>query len=160
MAQLIPLLIEEQQANDAGFTHFVSLGPNDLTETTADTPQDISLGTVPAGWIINKSMVVLVTPFKDASDAAFNTTAMVVGDAGSANRYVTSTQLNENGTEITLPKYNATSYQVTADTEILANIAAMAAKSLSDIDTGEVHIFLQLIDTLILSDLQSPAVIA
>lgn len=154
MKFLTPLLIEEQQANDGGFTHMAILTVDDLTMVTANTVQDITLGTVPKGWIINKSMLRLVTPFKDVSDAAYNTTTVIVGDAGSTNRYITSAQLNENGTEITIPQYNNTAYQLTADTPILAEFGSQSGKSISNLDVGEVHLYLQLIDTRVLSDLQ------
>jgi hypothetical protein len=156
--KITPLMLEEIASN-GGFTHIAIVTADDLTEATANTAQDVSLGTVPKGWIINKTMARLVVPFEDKSDAAFNTTALVVGDAGSANRYITSAQMNRNGTEITIPQYNNTAYQTTAATEILANFAAMSAKSLVNIDKGEVHIFFQLIDTAILSELQSGATI-
>jgi hypothetical protein len=153
MRRLTPLLIEEQQANNGGFTHVAVIEADDLTTTTANTAQDITLGTVPKGWIINKTMARLVTPFKDVSDAAYNSTTLIVGDAGSSNRYITSAQLNENGTEITIPQYNNTAYQVTADTAIVAEFGSQSGKSLRNIDKGEVHIFFQLIDTRVLSDL-------
>lgn len=151
MRRLTPLLIEEQQANNGGFTHVAVIDADDLTMATANTVQDITLGTVPKGWVINKVMARLVTPFQDVSDAAYNSTTLIVGDAGSSNRYITSSQLNLNGTEITYPVYNNTAYQVTADTAIVAEFGSMSAKSLSNLDKGEVHIFFQLIDTTTLS---------
>lgn len=151
MRRLTPLLLEEQHN---GFTHIAVLEADDLTMATANTVQDITLGTVPKGWVINKTMARLVTPFEKTTDPAFNTTTLIVGDAGSSNRYLTSTELNKNaGGVITYPKYNATAYQVTADTPLVAEFASMAAKNLNALNKGEVHIFFQLLDTITLSQL-------
>jgi hypothetical protein len=154
MRRLTPLLLEEQQALDGAFTHVAVLDADDLTMATANTVQDIALGTVPKGWVINKTMVVLRTPFENTADAAYNTTTLIVGDAGSSNRYMTSKELNKNaGGVITYPGYNSTAYQVTADTPIVAEFGSMAAKNLNSLNKGEVHIYFGLIDTGALSEL-------
>ena len=66
--------------------------------------------------------------------------------SGSANRFLASQELNSNGTEVlskagtgTLQAYNA------ADT-LLATFGSQTGKALSDIDAGEVHIFVEIID--------------
>jgi hypothetical protein len=159
MKRLTPLLLEEQSGQEGNFTHFSALTADDLTMATVATVQDIALGTVPKGFIINKAMCRLIRPFENTADAAYNTTTIVVGDAGSINRYITSSQLNKNGAFITVPTFNNTAFQVTADTPIIAEFGSMAAKALSSINKGEVHIYLQIIDTKILSDLTSSGVI-
>jgi hypothetical protein len=156
MKKFTPLLLEEIASN-GGFTHMVVFTADDLTEATANTAQTIALPKVPKGFVINKGYARLVTPFEDKSDAAFNTTPFILGDAGDDDRYIASSELNKNGTEITYPTFNNTAFQVTADTELLAKFGSMAAKSLSNIDKGELHLVLQIIDTRILSDLQSAA---
>lgn len=157
MRKLMPLLLEEQQANDGHFTHLAIIDADDLTMVTANTVQDIPLGTVPKGWIIGKTMVRLIVPFQNTGDGAYNTSTLIIGDSGSSNRYLTSTELNKNGSYVTIPKYNNTSYQVTGDTAIVAEFGSQSSKSLSSLNKGEVHIFLQLIDTGVLSDLQGTA---
>lgn len=150
--KLTPLTLEEQAST--GFTHMLVLNVDDLTETATNTTQTITSSTVPANWIINKVMAKLITAFKDASDAAYNTTTLIVGDAGSANRYITSAQLNENGTEITAPQYNNTAYEVLVATPLLIVFGAQSGKAISDLDVGEVHLFFQIIDTTVLSALK------
>jgi hypothetical protein len=155
MRRLTPLLLEEQQGSNGGFTHGAVLDADDLTMATNNTVQDITIGTVPKGWIINKTLIRLVNPFQNTGDAAFNTTTLILGDAGSSNRYMASAELNLNGTEITYPKVNLTAYQVTADTAIVAEFGSMSGKNLNTLNKGEVHIFLQLIDTTTLSQLSA-----
>jgi hypothetical protein len=132
----------EQQA--AGYTYKVVVTHEDLTEATADTAQVIELINVELGEIVEKVAVYMPTPFKDASDAAFNTNAATIGDGGSANRYLSSTELNVNGTEI-LAKAgtNTAGFAYVTDDTVDLTVAAMTAKSLDDVDTGELWIFIK-----------------
>jgi hypothetical protein len=142
----VPLSMYEVLAH-GGFTHMAIITADDLTEATANTTQAVKVkGTIPAGGVIAKMKAILAKPFKDKSDAAYNTTTVVVGDAGSANRYLTSGELNENGAEITIPEFTNTAYQAAADTDILATFGSQAGKNLKNIDQGELHLFLQLLD--------------
>lgn len=156
----IPLSLQEI-ASHGGFTHMAVITADDLTEPAANTAQAVKIkGTIPAGAIIAKMEARLVVPFEDKSDAAYDTTTLVVGDAGSANRFLTSGELNKNGAEITIPEFTNTAYQPSADEDILATFGSKAAKSLVNIDKGEVHLLLQLLDTKILSDVKRASTIA
>lgn len=153
MLKLTPLLHEEMVAN-GGFSHIVVIDADNLTETTANTAQPIALPTLPKGWIYNKGYGYLVTPFQDTRDAAYNTTTFSLGDVGDTARYIASAQLNLNGTEITIPKFGNTAFQFTAATGLLATFGSQSGKSLSNINKGELHVVVQIIDTDILSILQ------
>ena len=144
MPKVYNLSLEEQAGS--GYTKRVVITSDDLTETTANTAQTIELFSVPVGTVVRSAAYRLITKFEDASDNALNTTTMIVGDGGSTSRFIVSKELNVNGTEIVeWATANATdslpfSY-ITADT-VDAVFGSMAAKSLSDVDTGEVHIYL------------------
>jgi hypothetical protein len=136
------LSFEERLKHD-GATHVFEITHEDLTETTADTTQALVLLTTPASrGSVECKKTVLVTPLKDASDEAFNTNALIVGDSGSTNRLLASMELNENGSEVLKKVGTGTKYVYTSATAVNAIFAAMSAKALSDIDTGEVHIYL------------------
>lgn len=130
-----------------GWTHKITLTHEDLTETNANTAQTITLLTLPANAAVMHAGFYLETPFQDASDAALNTTTLIVGDAGDTDRLIPSKELNVNGTEIlAFATANATDsipYAYVASTTVSAIFGSMAAKSLSDIDAGKIHIFLQ-----------------
>ena len=81
-----------------GFTHQVVVTHTDLTESTVDTDQTIALLSVVAGDVVEKAAFKLVTAFEDESDAAFNDTNVSVGDGGDTDRFIASTEVNENGT--------------------------------------------------------------
>ena len=99
--KIYPLVLEEQAAA-GGANIRVEITHTDLTETTTNTAQTIPLLTVAAKMAVRLVKAVLVTPFKDASDAAFNTNAATVGDGNSAGRFLASTELNLNGSEVPL----------------------------------------------------------
>lgn len=131
-----------------GFNHRFVITASDLTVTTADTPQSITLVTLPAGTVVKQAAYFLKTPFKDADDAAFNSTALTVGDSGDADRYIDSAQLNENGTEIIAGASNGSKvpFAYASSTAVVAAFASMAAKDLADLDTGEIWIYLETAD--------------
>ena len=127
-----------------GYTHKVVLTHTDLTTATANTAQTIELLSVAAGDVVTDAAVKVVTAFSDASDTAYNTTTLIVGDDGTTNRFVTSQELNVNAAAEVLYKAgtNTAPHAYTAANTVDAVFGSMAAKSLSDIDAGEVHIYL------------------
>lgn len=138
------LSLEEQAAT--GFTDKFVLTHEDLTESTANTAQTIEIYSAPAGSFVRSAGFVLNTAFEDASDNALNTTTLIVGDGGSTARFIPSKELNVNGTEVLAwQTSNATDtvpYAYPSADTIDAIFGSMAAKSLSDIDTGQVSIYL------------------
>lgn len=149
MKRLIPLAIQEIASNK-GMTHVCKIKAGDTelaAQTTNNTVQDISLGTIPKNTVIVAIMAVLLTPFEDLSDAALNTTTLSIGDAGSATRHINAVELNRNGTEITEPAFSNTAYgPLAAATALVARFGSMSAKKISDLDKGEVAIFVQLLN--------------
>jgi hypothetical protein len=126
-----------------GFTHKAIVTHVDLTETTADTDQTIALLSVVAGDVVQKAAFQLVTAFKDASDAAFNDTQVQVGDGNDTDEYIAATQVNENGTEVLFAaNVNTVPFAYTAADTVDLLVESMTAKSLSNIDAGEIHIYL------------------
>jgi len=126
-----------------GYTHKAVITHSDLTEATANTAQTIELLDVAAGDVVHTAAVKVVTALSDASDTSFNSTTLIVGDDGSTNRFVTSQELNVNGSEVLYKAAtNTAPHAYTAANTVDAVFGSMAAKSLSDIDAGEVHIYL------------------
>ena len=126
-----------------GFTHKAVVTHSDITESTADTDQTIALLSVAAGDVVEKAAYKLVTAYSDASDAAFNDTKVQVGDGGDTDRFIAATQVNVNGTEVLFAaNANTTAYAYTAADTVDLLVESMSAKSLSDLDAGEIHIYL------------------
>lgn len=112
----------------------------DLTEATANTAQAIDLVGAEAGDVVLASTFQLPTAFEDASDAAFNDVTLSLGDGASATALMAAKQVNVNGTEILTASDTTGKAYPAADT-LKATFGSMSAKSLEDIDTGEVYIF-------------------
>ena len=126
-----------------GFTHKAIVTHVDLTESTADTDQTIALLSVVAGDVVQKAAFQLVTAFKDASDAAFNDTQVQVGDGNDTDEYIAATQVNENGTEVLFAaNVNTVPFAYTAADTVDLLVESITAKSLSNLDAGEIHIYL------------------
>lgn len=118
-----------------------------LTETTTNTAQTFKIRDAKKGLAVMKVVLSSDAGLEDASDAAFNSTAITVGDATDPDRLLTSTELNVNGTEV-LSKYNEPAYVYADGTEdISITVNSMTAKSLVNIDTGEFYVGLQLVET-------------
>lgn len=126
-----------------GFTHKAIVTHVDLTQATADTDQTIALLSVAAGDVVNKAAYRLVTPFADASDAAFNDTKVQVGDGTDTDEYVAATQVNVNGTEVLFAaNVNTVPFAYTAADTVDLLVESTPAKSLSNLDAGEIHVYL------------------
>jgi len=126
-----------------GFSHKAIVTVADITESAADTDQTIALLSVAAGDVVEKAAYKLVTAFSDASDAALNDTKVQVGDGADTDRFIAATQVNVNGTEVLYAaNANTTSYAYTAADTVDLLVESMTAKSLSDLDAGEIHVYL------------------
>jgi hypothetical protein len=126
-----------------GFTHKAIVTHADLTLTTADADQTIALLSVAAGDVVEKAAYKLVTAFSDASDAAFNDTKVQVGDGTDTDEYIAATQVNVNGTEVLYAaNVNTVPFAYTAADTVDLLVESMTAKSLSELDAGEIHIYL------------------
>jgi hypothetical protein len=140
----------QEQAGNGGFTHESIVTADDLTQTTVAAAQTITLAVLATNDIILKVGWKLKTAFKDVSDAAYNTTTISIGDNTGVATHIAAFEVNENGTEI-FEKYSNTAVgPYTAADKIAITFNSMAAKALFNIDTGEVHVFFQLLrmDTL------------
>lgn len=126
-----------------GFNYRFVITHEDLTESTDNTAQDITLITLPAYAVVNRAATYLKTPFQKTGTTAYNSNVLIVGDAGDTDRLIASQELNVNGTEI-LAKANPSTvpYAYAAATAIKANFASMASYDLAELDAGEIHIFL------------------
>lgn len=137
-------LTTNEQADNGGYNHIAVVTADALTQTTANTAQTITLCGIKIGDIIGKVLWRAKTYFKDASDAAFNTTTMSVGDDASVTTYKAAIELNVNGTEVSEGFTNTAVGPYTVASNLTVTFNAMVAKSLSNIDTGEVVILFQL----------------
>lgn len=154
--QTIPLNSEQRAAT--GFTHRARVTCDNLTETATNTAQTLQLLSVKAGTFVDRVAMVLVTPFEDVSDNAFNDIKLTVGDGSDVDRFFASNtagtgiQINVNGTEVIYhvnPVAASTAglatapFMYTADDTVDAVFGSMTGKALNDIDKGIVDIYIR-----------------
>lgn len=130
-----------------GFTHKVTLSHTALTTSADNTAQTLTLLTLPADSIIKDAATHLVTPFQLTGTTAYNSNTIVVGVAGTTDQLIASQQINANGTPVTARRFNSNTPVVyAASTPIIATVASMASYDLAELDAGEIHIFLSVVD--------------
>jgi len=134
-----------------GYNYRFVIDHPDLTTTANATAQDITLITLPANSVVKSAATFLRTPFQDTADSAYDLTTVIVGDATDDDRYITSQELNLNGTEITAKaQASTTPFAYTAATAVVAKFTPKTGKNLAALNAGEIHIFLEVaqLDTL------------
>jgi hypothetical protein len=134
----------QEQAGQTGFTHVAVITADDLSNATLAAAQTILISPLLAYDVIVKVGWYLKIPFKDLSDAAFNTSTMSIGDNAAVATHIAATEVNENGTEI-FSHYSNTAVRYTAADKIAVTFNSMAAKALLNIDVGELHVFFTLL---------------
>lgn len=141
-ASLIPLNVEAMAEH--GATHVFVFDHTDLTETTVNTAQTLDVVTLGAGQTIEGVKAKLLVDFQDASDAAFNTTPIELGDSGDADRLLASMELNVNGTEVDVKAGTGTIAAPTTSTTYQVTVGSMIGKSLSNIDAGKAEVYVKI----------------
>jgi len=138
-----PLPCESQ--GQVGATHMAEITFADLT--AAGNTQTINLGPTVAkqGWVLEFAR--LVQAFV-SSDGTLVSTAITVGDGGSATRYLASMELNNAGATVFL-KAGALAWPTglfvyTAGDNLQINFTATAAKALNSHTAGKVILYFTL----------------
>jgi hypothetical protein len=131
-------LTEEESVN--GYTHRVDFSWKDFNGVTigANTDKTFTGPGVVAGDELFSAHLHLTTAFKDSADTAFNDIALDFGDNGSATRFFSGVQINENGTEVIDSELDPSSvYIYTAAGNLKLNFNSMSAKDLTNVNTGK-----------------------
>jgi len=142
-------LTDNEVSQNGGFTHRLDFSyrdiPAGIANNTSTTWGAGYLPAVAASDILVKTELHLTTPFADASDSAFNSDTLSLGDATTATRFINASEANVNGTEVidVIPGANQ-NVIYTAAGQLVLTLNSMAAKSLSDLDTGKGYILLSI----------------
>ncbi len=150
-----------QEAAYQEFTHMATISAGvEVTETGVAVAQTFKLGKQRLGEVIRRAALTLVTPFENTADAAFNTTTIVVKtiDSAGADKTVlfTAQELNRNGTEITATQVqNTPTAPAVLGDSVVAIVTGMAAKSLSNLNRGQVQIYLEIHAPIALQEAQA-----
>lgn len=143
-----PLTVEEVAAN-GGFTHRLDFSYRDIPAAIAsNTAKTWGAGYLPALAIsdfVAKTELHLTTPFKDASDSAFNSSTISFGDTTTATRFINASEANENGTEVLNVVPGAVTNAIyTAAGQLQLTLNSMTNKVVSDLDVGQAYILVEI----------------
>jgi len=146
-AQDVKLLTINESARWGGATHVVEIDYDDLTTTTTNTAQVLTVD------VLNKQGVevvcaVLETAFVDAATNANNTLTLIVGDGGDTDRFLASHELCSDGTEVFLKYGTGTALAYTADDTIDFTITPHASYGVAAMDAGKVRVYLRVLDAV------------
>lgn len=115
------------------------------TLTATNSTKTIELFSATTQVAVQLVKCVLDVPFQDASDAAFNSLLLEVGDGGDTDRLLTSTQVNVNGTEVLL-KLGQSAYVYTSSDTVDVLLTPQAAKIGSNLDVGKLTLYFRIHD--------------
>jgi hypothetical protein len=148
-------LSTNERAETPGFTHVASVTADDLTQTTVNTLQTITVATLATTDIIGRVQDYVKTSFQNTADAAFNTTTRSIGDGTGVATHTAAAEANLNGT-VVLSKFSNTAVgPYAAANTLTVTFNSMAAKALSNINRGELVILFQLVRSLAIINAQS-----
>ena len=134
------------EAADSGCNYMATVTADALTVTATATAQTLTIASLKAGDAIDRIYWKLKTTFQDASDSAFNTDTMSIGDtATGVTKWIAAKEVNENGTEsLYFAQFVGGTFYTAADS-ITMTFNSQTAKALNDLDTGEVELFWHLV---------------
>lgn len=138
MATFRPLSTNER-AESPGYTHICVVTSEDLTQATVATAQTITVSTFLTGDQMMRVAWRLRAPFQVTTDAAFNTCTVSVGDTALVTTHLAAAETNLNGSFVTWRTGN-TVVLYTANDILTVTFNSMAAKALSNINRGELHL--------------------
>jgi hypothetical protein len=143
-----PLALHEQAAN-GGFTHFIRITADDLTNATLAAAQTFTAMNLVAGDVMAKTMDYVAIPFgvyaAGVLDATFNTTTRSIGD-NTVTTHIAAGEANANAiTAATTTRLGNTPVTYSAANTFSVTFNSMAAKALSTINRGELHVFVQIL---------------
>lgn len=132
-----PLPLESRVAQQADFE--VLITHEDLTESGSGTAQTLTFP-IEAKMSAECVRLILDEAFEDTATAGNNTTLVEVGDGGDTDRFLTSTELNKNGTEINLKAGTGTVYPYTATDTVDILVTPKTGTTLASLNKGRMRL--------------------
>ncbi len=136
-----------ETAENGGFNTLIEITHADLTTSVVSTAQTLQALTLAAGDVILDVAHILETAFQNTADAAFLACPFTVGDDGSATRFMSSTEINVNGTEILYKAGTQTAgyaYLVADTLDVI--FTPTTGKALSDLDAGKLYLLVKIVN--------------
>lgn len=136
-------LTTNERAETPGFTHVAIVTADDLTQTTANTVQTITLCNLIAGDQIQRVKWYLSTPFQNTADNTNNATTASVGDSAAVTTHLAAGETNLNGTEL-IWRTVSTVVAYTAGDIFTVTFTPKTGSALNVINRGELRLLVSL----------------
>lgn len=135
-----PLINNE--AAYSGYTHRLDFSYKDIPSGIANNTSKLfnvaPLPVIPNHSIIYNALLILVTPFANTADTAFNSDTISLGDVGSATRFFSAVEVNLNGSYVNESFASAKNTVYTAADQLSITLNSMTAKSISNLNQGQI----------------------
>lgn len=138
-------LTTNERAETPGFTHVAVVTADDLTTTTANTAQTLTIANFKANDVLGRVQDFLRTSFQNTADAAFNTSTRSIGDNTGVATHTAAAETNVNGTVVVSKFSNTAVGPYTAANTLKVTFNAMSGKNVNALNRGELVILFQLI---------------
>jgi hypothetical protein len=138
-------MTQEEQAAYPGYNYEydIDVTYGHVTQSVVATAQTFNVFLTKAKYDQMRNVaLVLVEPFQNTADNAFNSCTLSVGKTGTVAAYVLATELNKNGAFVNAAYSTGAGLPETyiAATQIIVTLNSMAAKALSNLNKGRVLI--------------------
>jgi len=139
--------VPEQGKGEYDATHVVELTYEDWSETSTNTEETITdLFVLEAKQGVECVAMYLVEAFSTGNTNYTGSSALMVGDSGTNNAFLTSTELNSDGTEVWL-KYGTSAQQLYTSADYVSfTLTPNEEESLSELTAGKVRVYFRLRD--------------
>ncbi len=141
--QINPMPLEQRVAESADIE--VLITHEDLTDAVASEAQTLTIP-IAAKMSVRLVRAILDVPFENTSSAGFDDLTVTVGDGGSATRFLTSTQINKNGSEVLLKSGVDIEYPYTTDDTVDMTFTPKTGATLLSLDKGRMRLQYKIID--------------
>ena len=139
-----PLPLETRIAESADFELLVNY--KDFVASTTNDATFLASIPVKAKMSVEIKRLILDTPFANGGDNTNNSTTVIGGDSGSTNRLLTSTELNLNGSYVSLKNGTGTIYPYTSTTTVDLIFTPKSGTPLSALTQGQVRVLYRIAD--------------
>lgn len=123
----------------------VELESSDFTEIATNTAETIQLFEV--GDTMGVELVAMTLPrgFEESGDATHNSSLITVGDGADPDRYLTSTEVNVNGTEVKVKYGTTTQFVYTSSDTVDLVVTPPTANAVGALDKGKVRLYFKVV---------------
>lgn len=147
--EFVKLSNEECLLHDA--THRITLDYNDAIGFTSGVAAQVlpASGNLPAGTFMRNCYTVLETAFDGGDTSALT---IEIGDGSTANKWLASQQIHYSGTPVSYKEGTAASQNEALASAQAIYVELTATGTITQLDTGKIHIFLKLVDPRVMKD--------